>query len=46
MAGTLLSVGRGEIEPAQIVQVIGEKDRTKAGERLEARGLFLTDVYY
>ena len=46
MAGTLLSVGRGEIEPAQIVQVIGEKDRTKAGEGLEARGLFLTDVYY
>ncbi len=46
MAGTVLAAGRGEMAPSEVSLVIEGKDRAKAGERLEARGLFLTDVFY
>lgn len=46
MVGTVLAAGRGEIEPKAAEQIIAGKDRAKAGERMEARGLFLTDVFY
>lgn len=46
MAGTVLAAGKGEIKPELVRQVIESKDRAQAGERLEAKGLFLTDVIY
>ena len=46
MAGTVLAAVKGELEPRDIRQIIEGKDRSKAGERLEARGLFLTAVEY
>ena len=46
MAGTVLAVGKGERESESVRQIIESKDRAQAGERLEARGLFLTDVIY
>lgn len=46
MAGTVLDVGLGKIEPQQVPQIIESKERAQAGERLEAKGLFLTDVFY
>lgn len=46
MAGTVLAAGRGELEPEDVRRIIAERDRSKAGERLEARGLFLTSVEY
>lgn len=46
MAGTVLAVGKMELEPGQISEIIESRDRTRAGERLEAKGLFLTDVFY
>lgn len=46
MAGTVLAAGKKEIEPAKVKQIIESRDRAQAGERLEAKGLFLTEVYY
>lgn len=46
MAGTVLAAGKKEIEPEKVKEIIAGKDRAAAGERLEARGLFLTDVVY
>ncbi len=46
MAGTVLAVGKREMEPAAVEKVIEGCDRAKAGERLPAQGLFLTDVFY
>lgn len=46
MVGTVLAVGKKEMEPAAVKKVIEGGDRTAAGERLPAQGLFLTDVFY
>ena len=46
MAGTVLAAGKKEIEPERVKEIIAGKDRAAAGDRLEARGLFLTDVVY
>lgn len=46
IAGTLLAVGKQELEPETVKAILAGKDRAAAGERLEARGLFLTDVLY
>lgn len=46
MAGTVLAAGRGEMKAAAVEKVIAGGDREQAGERLEARGLFLMDVFY
>lgn len=46
IVGTLLRVGRGEMEPAEMKQVLESLDREKAGETAEAKGLFLQEVCY
>ena len=41
MAGTLLMVGEGKLEPAEIKKILEARDRTKAGPTLPAKGLTL-----
>lgn len=41
MAGTLLEVGKGKIEPGQILEIIQAKDREAAGPTAPAHGLTL-----
>jgi tRNA pseudouridine38-40 synthase len=46
ITGTLLEVGRGKIKPQEIKKIIENKDRTKAGPTLPAKGLCLMKIYY
>ena len=46
IAGTIVDVGLGKIQPNQIPQIIEDKDRTKAGKTLPAHGLYLVKVEY
>ncbi|GAA4297598.1 tRNA pseudouridine(38-40) synthase TruA [Anaerocolumna aminovalerica] len=46
IAGTLMEVGAGNMEPDFIKEVIDSKDREIAGPTAEARGLFLQEVIY
>lgn len=46
IAGTLIDVGTGKIQPKEIPQIISSKDRTKAGKTLPAYGLYLVNVEY
>ena len=46
MTGTLLEVGRGDKAPEDIVMIIRNKERAKAGFLVPAKGLFLTKVEY
>lgn len=46
IAGTIVEVGLGKINPDQIPEIIEAKDRNKAGKTLPAHGLYLVEVYY
>lgn len=46
MVGTLIEVGRGEIPPEKVKDIIESKDREQAGETAEAKGLFLQEIIY
>ena len=46
IAGTLLDVGIGKIEPNEISNIILQKNRQKAGKTLPAHGLYLVSVLY
>ena len=46
IAGTLLKVGQGVIEPAKIRTIIEAKDRDAAGPTAPARGLALVEIKY
>ena len=46
IVGTLLMVGRKEIEPETVRQIIESKNRSKAGTSVPACGLYLTEVRY
>lgn len=46
IVGTLIKVGRGDMEPEAMKQVLESLDREKAGETAEAKGLFLQEVCY
>ncbi len=46
IAGTLLAVGRGEIDEQQIERAIAERDRTQAGPTAPPCGLTLLSVRY
>lgn len=46
IAGTLMEVGRGKIEPKEIKEIIKALDRTKAGPTAVAKGLTLLDYYF
>ena len=46
MAGTLLKVAEGKINPKDIPAIIESKDRSKAGGTAPAVGLYLNEVRY
>ncbi|UOF92792.1 tRNA pseudouridine(38-40) synthase TruA [Fodinisporobacter ferrooxydans] len=46
LAGTLLQVGVGRWKPEHIVEMLRQKNRTKAGITAPAHGLSLWQVYY
>ena len=46
IAGTLVDVGTGKIEPEDIEKIIESKDRTNAGKTLPPQGLYLVCVNY
>ena len=46
IAGTLVDVGMGKIEPSQIKDIIKEGKREKAGKTLPPNGLYLLEVKY
>lgn len=46
IVGTLLQVGRHEIEPWEVKLIIQSKNRSKAGTSVPACGLYLTEVKY
>lgn len=45
IAGTLLYVGQGKIEPEEIPAIIANCDRSRAGKTLPAKGLTLEEVF-
>lgn len=46
MAGTLINIGKYKKKPEDILNIINSKDRTKAGKKLSASGLYLVKVEY
>jgi tRNA pseudouridine38-40 synthase len=46
IAGTLIEVGRGKLEPADVLRILKARDRTLAGPTAPARGLCLMKVEY
>ena len=46
IAGTLVEVGLGKLNPNEIPSIINSKDREKAGKTLPPHGLYLVEVYY
>ncbi len=46
IAGTLVEVGVGKIQPHEISEIIKSKDRSKAGKTLPPQGLYLIKVEY
>jgi tRNA pseudouridine38-40 synthase len=46
IVGTLIMVGRKEIEPEAVRQIIESKNRSNAGTSVPACGLYLTEVKY
>lgn len=46
IVGTLISVGKGKINPAEVANIMNALDRSKAGMSVPAKGLYLTRVEY
>ena len=46
IAGTLMAVGLGKIEPEKVSEIIAGCDRTKAGQTAEPQGLTLVEIFY
>jgi len=46
IVGTLIMVGKREIEPKEVRTIIESKNRSKAGTSVPACGLYLTEVKY
>ncbi len=46
MAGTLLRVGAGRLPPEAVADILTARTRSRAGDTLPAKGLFLTRVFY
>lgn len=46
IAGTLVEVGIGKLEPEEIKQIILDKKRENAGKTLPPNGLYLINVEY
>lgn len=46
IAGTLMEVGSGRLAPEAVKEIIESKDRSRAGDTAEARGLTLVEIRY
>ncbi|MEB2778259.1 tRNA pseudouridine(38-40) synthase TruA [Algoriphagus sp. D3-2-R+10] len=46
IVGTLVDIGLGKMEPAEMHQIIESRNREKAGKSAPARGLFLSHIEY
>jgi len=46
IAGTLVFVGLGKINPHDMTEILNSKDRTRAGITAPPNGLFLKEVFY
>jgi len=46
IVGTLIMVGKREIEPDAVRAIIESKNRSNAGTSVPACGLYLTEVLY
>jgi tRNA pseudouridine38-40 synthase len=46
IAGTLILVGRGKLEPDDLGKILTSRDRSRAGTTAPAHGLYLVDVRY
>ncbi|MCI9039325.1 MAG: tRNA pseudouridine(38-40) synthase TruA [Clostridia bacterium] len=46
IAGTLVEIGLGHMEPEEMKKILEAKNRQKAGKTLAAQGLFLMNVEY
>lgn len=46
ITGTLVRVGKKELEPEDLKKILEAKDRSKAGPMVDGRGLFLEEVKY
>ncbi|MCW1954219.1 MAG: hypothetical protein KIH80_008660 [Flavobacteriia bacterium] len=44
--GTLVEVGTGKKNPADITAILASKSRTEAGPSVPAKGLYLTEITY
>ncbi|HEV2576610.1 MAG TPA: tRNA pseudouridine(38-40) synthase TruA [Acidobacteriaceae bacterium] len=46
IVGTLVEIGRGSLDPADLTRILQARDRTAAGPTAPARGLYLVEVVY
>ncbi len=46
MVGTLLDVGKGKIPPQEIKEILASGERSRAGESVNACGLYLSNIKY
>lgn len=46
MIGTLIEIGEGKRKSEEIIDILNQKDRTKAGKTAAPEGLYLKDVLY
>ena len=46
MVGTLIEIGEGKKKSSDIIDIMEEKDRRKAGKTADPEGLYLKDVLY
>lgn len=46
VVGTLLQVGKGQLQPEDVKAIIKSRDRSEAGASVPAKGLYLTDIVY
>ncbi len=46
IVGTLIEIGRGEIAPDAIPEILASRERKRAGPTAPARGLCLVEVFY
>lgn len=46
IAGTLMQVGTGLMEPEQVKEILEARDRSKAGPTAVAKGLTLVEIRY
>ena len=46
IAGTLMAVGMGKLEPEAVAGIIESRDRAKAGQTAEPQGLTLMEIFY